>query len=148
MPRLHLTPATNAVRHRRGAGFTLIELLVVTLMMGILAAIAIQRVDSFRERAHFTSIGQDFHNLGASQERYFQLTLEYAVDLADLDFSMSPGVQINVTEASVQGWGAVGTHQSLDGTQGCAIYMGNTAAPNLPDGQPLGVGPGVSRCTQ
>ena len=132
----------------RRAGFTLIELTVVTLVVGVLAAIMIPRVDSFRQRAHYTSIVQDFRHLGASQERHFQLNLEYAIDLADLDFSTSSGVDIEVSEASVQGWAAVGTHQSLDDTQGCGIYMGNAAAPPLPNGQPLGVGPGIPRCAQ
>ena len=86
------------------AGFTLIELMVVTLVVGVLAAIMIPRVDSFSQRAHYPSIVQDFRHLSASQERHFQLNLEYAIDLADLDFSTSPGVDIEVSEASVQGW--------------------------------------------
>ena len=137
----------HAMRQRRRAGFTLIELLVVTLVLGVLAGIMVRRVDSVRERAHLSTIGQDFRNLGRAQERFFQLNFEYAVNLGDLDFSMSPGVQINVTEASVAGWAAVGTHQSLAGTRGCSIYTGTAAAPNLPNGQPLGVSPGIPGCT-
>ncbi len=140
-------------RHRRKptrhlVGFTLIELMVVTVIMGILAALALPRFDSFRERAHYATIGQDFGNLAAAQERHYQLNLEYAVNLVDLDFTTSTGVQIAVTEASVQGWAATGTHQSLENTQGCGIYMGNAAAPNLPNGQPLTVGPGATECSQ
>lgn len=55
------------------------------VVIGVLAAIMIPRVDSFRQRAHYVSIAQDFRNLGQAQERFFQLNDQYATDLADLD---------------------------------------------------------------
>lgn len=132
-------------RERRG-GFTLIELMVVTVVIGLLAAIALPRFDSFRQRAHFTSILNDFRNLGAAQERYYQLNQEYAVDLADIDFALTEGVDLEVTEASVRGWAAVGTHNALDAAQGCAIYLGDADAPALPNGAAMSVDPGLPEC--
>lgn len=130
------------------AGFTLIELMVVTLIIGILAALALPRYDNMRERAHFTAIVSDFSNLGSAQERYYQLNREYAVDLADIDFQTSPGVELEVMEASVSGWAAVGTHASLDDAQGCAIYIGDASAPALPSGAAMSVASGLPECTQ
>lgn len=130
------------------AGFTLIELMVVTLIIGLLAAIALPRYDSLRQRAHFTAITSDFRNLGAAQERYFQLNMEYAVDLDDIDFDTSPGVELEVTEASVSGWAAVGTHASLDDAQGCGIYLGDAAPPALPNGDAMAVAAGLPECVR
>ncbi len=129
-------------------GLTLVELLLVTVFVGILAAVALPRLDSARRRAHLSSITQDFRNLGAAQERYYQLNFSYAVNLADIDFQTTPGVQLNVTEATPAGWAAVGTHEALEARMGCAIYIGNAAAPALPNGQPLTVNPGTPECTQ
>ncbi len=143
---LNCSEACQSEATRRG-GFTLVELMIVTLVLGVIAALAIPRVDGFRQRAHYVTIEQDFRNLGRAQERYYQLNLEYAVNLGDTDFAMSPGVQINVTEATVNGWAAVGTHLSLENTKGCAIYTGSAGAPQLPNGQPVTVGPGVPDCT-
>ena len=142
------SPNAGERRGERAEGFTLIELMIVVLVIGVLASIMLSRVDAFRQRAHYVSIGQDFRNLGAAQERYFQLNREYAVNLGDLDFSTSPGVEIDVIEASLDGWAAVGTHQGLPGSSGCGIYMGDAAAPALPSGTPVSVGPGVPECTR
>ncbi len=133
---------------RARAGFTLIELVVVVLVLGILAALALPRLDSARERAHFSSISQDFRNLGAAQERHFQANMEYAQDLQVLDFSPSPGVQVEVTEATSDGWAAVGTHDALAGDQGCGIYLGEAQPPSLPNGSAHGSGDGVVACTE
>jgi len=128
------------------AGFTLIELLIVVVIIGILAAIIVPRFDQYRQRAHFVSIVNDFRNLGAAQERYFQLNREYATDLADIDFTTSVGVELEVTEATVNGWAAIGTHESLSADQGCGIYMGDAAAPALPSGAAMTVDPGLPEC--
>lgn len=130
------------------AGFTLIEMVVVVLVIGILAALVMPNFDSARKRAHFSTIGQDFRNLGASQELYFQTHMQYAQSLSDLDFEPTPGVLVEVTEATTSGWAAVGTHESLGDGQGCSIYLGNAVPPPLPNGQTPSTGPGAFECAR
>jgi type IV pilus assembly protein PilA len=129
------------------AGFTLIELLVVIVVIGLLAAIALPRMGTARERAHYTTIASDIRNLGAAQERYFQGAMSYSQNLADLDFDPSQGVVVDVTEATPLGWAAVGTHEALPPNRGCAIYLGNAVAPPLPSGEPHSAGSNVVECT-
>jgi hypothetical protein len=108
----------------------------------------IPRLDDARARAHFTSIVSDFRHLAQQQELYYQANFSYAVDLDDLNFTPSTGVQVEVTEASPQGWGALGTHTALDDDKGCSIYLGNAVAPALPNGQAHSAGQGVPQCAR
>lgn len=129
------------------AGFTLIEILIVVVILGILAAIVVPRMSIARERAHYATIASDIRNLGAAQERYFQGAMSYSQNLGDLDFGASPGVVVDVTEATPLGWAAVGTHDALPPNRGCAIYLGNAVAPPLPSGEPHSAGANVVECT-
>ncbi len=137
----------NGRRAYGRAGFTLIELMVVTLILGVLAAIMLPKLNDARDRSHFASIANDLRNLGASQERYHQMHYEYAVSTALLDFSPTVGVRLEVTEATPSGWAGVAWHEALENARGCAIYLGSAAAPPLPNGAPHAMGPGAVQCT-
>ena len=52
-------------------GFTLIELLIVVVIIGILAAIAIPKFASTKEKAYLASMKSDLRNGATSQEGYF-----------------------------------------------------------------------------
>jgi len=134
-------------RTGNSSGFTLIELLIVIVILGILAAVAIPKFGEARDRAHLGTIRSDIRNLGAAQERFFQEGMSYSLSIADLDFQPTPGVEVEVTEATAQGWAAVGTHLALDPNRGCAIYLGNAEVPALPNGQAHTAGAGVLQCT-
>ena len=49
-------------------GFTLIELLIVVVIIGILAAIAIPKFASTKEKAYLASMKSDLRNLATAQE--------------------------------------------------------------------------------
>jgi type IV pilus assembly protein PilA len=52
-------------------GFTLIELLIVVVIIGILAAIAIPKFASTKEKAYIASMKSDLMNLATSEEAYY-----------------------------------------------------------------------------
>ncbi|MGH7624589.1 MAG: type IV pilin protein [Gemmatimonadaceae bacterium] len=52
-------------------GFTLIELLIVVVIIGILAAIAIPKFATTKEKAYVASMKTDLRNLATAEEAYF-----------------------------------------------------------------------------
>ena len=67
--------------HRNG--FTLIELLIVVVIIGILAAIAIPKFSSTKEKALVSGMKADLRNYASMQESYYADYSTYA-DLASL----------------------------------------------------------------
>ncbi len=129
---------------RNSSGFSLIELLLVTLIIGILATIAIPRLTSARDRAFVATMQADLRNLATQQEIHYADELTYSDDLDDLEFAASDRVTVTVVEASGTGWSATATHAAFDNTDGCSVYYGDAAATTL--GAPAG--PGEIACTR
>jgi prepilin-type N-terminal cleavage/methylation domain-containing protein len=121
---------------RNQKGFTLIELLIVVVIIGILAAIAIPKFSSTREKAYYSAAKSDLRNLSTQQEIYHSLHYTYASSTtdADLGFSNSRGVAVAFPTAPTSGgWAATAMHEGLDnGTKGCAVYYGNATPPTTP----------------
>ena len=108
---------------RRG-GFTLIELLIVVVVIGILAAIAIPKFSSTREKAFLASMKSDLRNLATLQDLYHNTYFTYSTDLTALDFIESEGITVTVSGASGAGWAATSAHVAMAGEQ-CELFNGN-----------------------
>jgi type IV pilus assembly protein PilA len=109
------------------AGFTLIELLVVVVVIGILAAIAIPKFQNSKGKAYVTAIKSDLRNLAQAEEAYMFDNTAYTAVLTSLVYQASPGVVVNITNATASGWSATATHpQAYPLT--CAIFVGNVPA--------------------
>jgi prepilin-type N-terminal cleavage/methylation domain-containing protein len=113
---------------RRREGFTLIELLTVMMIVGLLAAIALNRFWAVKDRAFKAAIKSDLRIMAVQQERYFEKNMQYATDPALLpDFSPTTGVVITVTWTANNGWAATAIHQSRP-AEPCGYFMGPAPA--------------------
>ena len=103
-------------------GFTLIELLIVVVIIGILAAIAIPKFASTKDKAYVAAMKSDLRNLATYEE-------QYAADQNGAYFSgvatnaaalngFTPSQNVTVTATAVTGpppsWTATAVH-SLSG---------------------------------
>jgi type IV pilus assembly protein PilA len=121
---------------RNRKGFTLIELLIVVVIIGILAAIAIPKFASTKEKAYVTAMRSDLRNMMTAQESYFSDYGTYATATASLKgFSQTTGVYAAIDEANGKGWKASSTHSSLEASKTCAIGVGASAG-SLNEGEP------------
>ena len=130
-------------------GFTLIELLIVVVIIGILAAIAIPKFASTKERAYLSAMTSDLRNLATAQESFLSTSQPpayaagnwtTAAPLLDANGSVlyapSSGVTVNAT-AVAGGWSASASHTQAPGRT-CAIFIGAAAplAPATIEGEP------------
>jgi len=132
---------------RNRKGFTLIELLIVVVIIGILAAIAIPKFASTKEKAYLASMKSDLRNGATAEEGYFADNQVYlsgtAKNLAGVatplvamgNFTPSAGVTIVFAATAGTGWSATTSHSATPKT--CAIFIGVAAvAPATVDGEP------------
>ncbi len=129
--------STFQARHQNG--FTLIEVLIVTVIIGILAAIAIPKFSATKERAYWATMKTDLRNLITAEEEYFSDNMTYTSDksAAGLDFNESTGVTVTVTitASPMAGYSATAVHPST--AKSCAVFVNTAAvAPALNEGEP------------
>ncbi len=120
-------------------GFTLIELLIVVVIIGILAAIAIPKFASTKEKAYLASMKSDLRNLATSEEGYFADNQKYLAGTAsnlagvatqlDATTKYVPSAGVTVVATVVnnpEGWSATSSHSAT--TKKCYIFI-DPAAP-------------------
>ncbi len=123
-----------SVFFRRSAarkGFTLIELLIVIVIISILAAIAIPKFSSTKEKAYVAKMISDLRNLATAQESYVidnQVYYASAVPSAALFYNPSPGVTIVINEGTNAGWAATASFPSQT-PRTCALFSGVATPP-------------------
>jgi type IV pilus assembly protein PilA len=111
---------------RNRKGFTLIELLIVVVIIGILAAIAIPKFSTTKNKAFVTAMKSDLKQLLTAQEAFFTDSLRYgSFEELGTRFSKTSGVSDPVITTGQGFWSATVTHTQLDGVT-CGIANGTT----------------------
>lgn len=106
-------------------GFTLLELLVATVMLGVLAAIALPIYRGFRERAATSSLQSELRTLRNAQELHFVENDGYTDDLGVLDYEPGSDVEVELRAGSGEdvGWAGRLSHRNEDVR--CAVFEGS-----------------------
>jgi prepilin-type N-terminal cleavage/methylation domain-containing protein len=115
----------------RHSGFTLIELLIVVVIIGILAAIAVPKFSSTKEKAYVASMKLDLHNLVIIQESYFFTYNTYTTTLPAGSFQASKNNSVTITGADAQGWTAVISNPLTASStpSQCGVFVGDGIPP-------------------
>jgi len=117
---------------RNKKGFTLIELLIVVVIIGILAAIAIPKFASTKQKAYMAAMKSDLKNFVTAEESYFADFNTYGtygqVNGAGL-FTTTTDVTLATGANTATGFNATATHAAAAGKT-CGVFVGNAASPN------------------
>lgn len=105
-------------------GFTLVELMIVTVIVGILAMVAMPLFTSTKEEAYVATMKSDLRNVTVAQESYLADNQVYADEISALDFEPSDAVEIAIelADEDERGWTAEASHRNTPIT--CAIFVG------------------------
>jgi prepilin-type N-terminal cleavage/methylation domain-containing protein len=112
-------------------GFTLIELLIVVVIIGILAAIAIPKFATTKDKAKMASIKTDLRNYMTAQEAYFSdNNTTYGTDaqltVAPYNFSLSAGNTFKASTGVAAGYTVSIQNLSIStGNKECHVNVGN-----------------------
>ena len=125
-----LPPTTGAnMRNKEKDGFTLIELLIVVVIIGVLAAIAVPRFASTKEKAYVAAMKSDLRNLATYEESfaadssglYFSGTSANPATMQGFLASQNVTVTASAAAGPPPGWSASATHTQTAKT--CAVSL-------------------------
>ena len=119
-------------------GFTLIELLIVVVIIGILAAIAIPKFASTKEKAYLATMKWDLRNFATAEEGYFADNKAYMAGdatnpgdgtptgtLYDASkYAPSTGVTVTAALGATTGWMATAEMDISVTSKKCYIFVG------------------------
>ena len=112
-------------------GFTLIELLIVVVIIGILAAVAIPKFATTKDKAFIANMKSDLKNLSAVQESFFSDSNRYAttteIKAAPYSFVASNAGVTTILTSTATGWSAKVANPAVKSVAACAIYSGPAA---------------------
>jgi prepilin-type N-terminal cleavage/methylation domain-containing protein len=111
-------------------GFTLIELLIVVVIIGILAAIAIPKFSSTKEKAYVATMKADLKNLVNVEEAFYADSNKYATGASLTGKYAYTTSQGNVMAAgdidgAATGWSAQVTNPAVTSIQTGTIFAGD-----------------------
>jgi prepilin-type N-terminal cleavage/methylation domain-containing protein len=109
---------------RNTKGFTLIELLIVVVIIGILAAIAIPRFSSTKEKAYDAAAKSDLRNAMSAQEAYFADNQTYGAVSA---LALTPSTSVTVAgSGSASGYAMSSKHSASSKTFTVVVGSGTS----------------------
>src|SRR3954470_15280062 len=123
---------------RSRKGFTLIELLIVVVIIGILAAIAIPKFSSVKQKGYKSQAISDLTSLRIAEESFYADSNRYGALNELSTFSSTNGLGITMIGNSTSYWSATVTHPHLPGMV-CevAIATVNPVEPGVGEGEPV-----------
>ena len=124
---------------RNQKGFTLIELLIVVVIIGILAAIAIPKFSSVKQKGYRAQAIAELQSLKTAEETFFTDSNRYGQISELLAYSHTSSVGSPTLTPSTSYWLATVTHPQIPGMT-CGISV---ATPNPIN---AGAGEGEPRC--
>jgi len=106
-------------------GFTLIELLIVVVIIGILAAIAVPKFASTKDKAKLATVKTDLKNVMTAQEAYFYDFATYTSALTATNFVTSNGNTAAMV-GSTASFTATVTNSTITATpKSCSVTIGS-----------------------
>lgn len=117
-------------------GFTLIELLIVVVIIGILAAIAIPKFASTKDKAKLASVKTDIRNYMTAQEGFFSdngtTYAGHGALVTAANFTLSAGNTFVGSAGVASGYSVEVQNASIStGTNSCKVTVGMGAASTL-----------------